>query len=234
MDIKCTNLKKIYATKTVLDIDYLHIEKGSILGIIGANGSGKTTLLYILSNLLKYEFGEVFYNENKFDNEISKKITLVFQKPILLRTTVEKNIIYPLTLRKIEKDKKIEMANLVMKELGLESLSKQMAMTLSGGEKQKISLARSVVISPEVLLLDEPTANIDPSSIKLMENMITQTNKKGTTVVIVTHNIMQAKRICTNIVFIEQGNIIEQGKTKDVLNNPKTEKLKNFIEYGAV
>lgn len=234
MDIKCKNLKKIYDAKTVLNIDYLHIKRGSVLGIIGANGSGKTTLLYILSNLLEHESGEVLYDEGKFDKEISKKITLVFQKPVLLRTTVEKNIIYPLTLRKIEKSKKIEMAKSIMKKLELENFKEQNSTTLSAGEKQKIALARSAVISPEVLLLDEPTANIDPSFIKLMENTIMELNKKGTTIIIVTHNIMQAKRMCTDIIFMEHGNIIEQGKTKDILINPTTEKLKNFIEYGAV
>lgn len=209
MEIQIKNLSRTYGDKIVLDIDSLEIEKGKITGIIGPNGSGKSTLLNIVAGLdTEYE-GVVKYDDKLIDKGIRRDMTLVFQKAYLFRRTVYKNIAYPLKVRGIKGELINEKVSELLKNLEIEDLKFKIGSKLSGGETQKVALARSLVFNPKLLLLDEPTSNIDPEYIELMEKSILKHNieNKGT-VVIVTHNIDQAKRICHNIVKLERGKVV--------------------------
>lgn len=208
MEISIINLKKYYSERQILDIKNLNIKKSQITGIIGPNGSGKTTLLNIISGLDKDFSGIIKYDGRLLDKNIYKGMTLVSQKPYLFRRKVYENIEYPLKVRGINKGKRKQMVREIMEKFEIEKLKDKKGHLLSGGESQKVSLARALVFNPELLLLDEPTSNIDPVSIKIMEREILRYNEetKGT-VLIVTHNIEQSERLCDDIIYLESGKV---------------------------
>jgi tungstate transport system ATP-binding protein len=208
MEVSIKNLKKLYSDKLVLDIDNLTMEKGKITGIIGPNGSGKSTLLNIVAGLDREFSGIVKYDQKSINKEIYKEMTLVTQKPYLFRREVYENIEYPLRIRGVKKGEIKRRVKDIIERFEIEELKDKKAHLLSGGESQKVSLARALVFEPRLLLLDEPTSNIDPESIKIMEREILKYNRetKGT-VLIVTHNIEQSKRLCDNIVYLEEGKV---------------------------
>ncbi|MCK9217175.1 MAG: ABC transporter ATP-binding protein [Firmicutes bacterium] len=208
MNIEIRNVEKYYGDNQVLDIDYLNIEKEKITGITGPNGCGKTTLLNIIGGLDKEFLGEVFYDNNKFSKKVKQAMTIVFQKPYLLKRTVYENIEYPLKLRNMNKKESKAKVLDVMKKLEITDLMDKRGNKLSGGESQKVALARALVFNPKLLLLDEPTSNIDPEYIVTMENAITQFNLKNKgTIIIVTHNIQQSERLCHAVINMNRGKI---------------------------
>ncbi|NLW39540.1 MAG: ATP-binding cassette domain-containing protein [Tissierellia bacterium] len=205
MEISIHNLKKYYGEKLVLDIEELKIKRGRITGLIGPNGSGKSTLLNIISGLDREFLGTVKYDGKLLDKDIYKKMTLVFQKPYLFRRKVYENIEYPLKVRGVNRDERRERVKNIMERLEIEGLKDKKGHLLSGGESQKVSLARALVFNPELLLLDEPTSNIDPESVKVMEREILRFNEETNgTVIIVTHNMEQSERLCHDIIHLER------------------------------
>lgn len=231
MNITLHNITKIFGDKTVLRIDQLEFKAGTVTGIIGSNGSGKSTLMKIIAGLDKEYTGLLHIGEQEVNQEICKNMTLVFQKPYLINTDVYNNIAYPLKIRgvsKIEISRKIEKMSELLQ---LKEIMKQNARTLSGGEMQKVALARAIVFEPKLLLLDEPTSNIDPKTMQLMENAIKYINQCfNTTVILVTHNIRQLQRICCQAVFMQEGKVAEQGIVKDVLNKLNEDFIGDFLE----
>lgn len=217
MEIMIRNLTKDYGDRTVLNIDSLLFENNKFYGIIGPNGAGKSTLLRIISGLEQYSAGDIWYDKCELHEKLYKDITYMSQRHYLMRTTVFHNIAYPLKLRKVPKNIIERKVNQIMQELQLEALKDQLATKLSGGESQRVALARALVFEPKLLLLDEPTANIDPEAMKLIENMILKrhSDKIGTTIM-VTHNIGQAKRLCDEILMINQGKLEISIDTNDV------------------
>lgn len=208
VEISVKNLEKYYSEKQILDIEDLVIEKGKITGLIGPNGSGKSTLLNIIAGLDKDFYGAVKYDGELINKSIYKNMTLVFQKPYLFKRKVSENIGYPLKLRKVDKEEiKIRVGEIIGR-FEIEDLKDKKAHLLSGGESQKVNLARALVFDPKLLLLDEPTSNIDPESIKIMEREILRFNEetKGT-VLIVTHNMEQSKRLCDNLIYLDEGKV---------------------------
>ena len=201
MKITIKKLTKKYGEKTVLDIDELMIEKGKITGIIGPNGCGKTSLMNIISGeRYKMVPKEIKYDDKGLNRNIIERMSYVFQKPYLFKRSVYDNIAYPLKLRNIKSKEKDILVSNIIKKFEIENLSENRANLLSGGETQKVALARGLVFGPELLLLDEPTSNIDPDSIKIIEREIVNFNRETkATIVIVTHNMEQSKRLCENI-----------------------------------
>lgn len=209
MEIQIENLVKTYGEKRVLDVKSLTIEEEKITGVIGPNGSGKSTLLNIIAGLDDQYKGIVKYNGRLIDERLRKNMTLVFQKAYLFRRTVYKNLAYPLKIRGMKEENIEKMVLESLKTLAIEDLKMKIGSKLSGGETQKVALARSLIFSPDLLLLDEPTSNIDPEYIEHMERAILKHNKESKgTVIIVTHNIDQAERLCHNIIKLERGEVI--------------------------
>ena len=208
MEVLISDIRKFYSNKLVLNIDKLRFPKGKITGIIGPNGSGKTTLLNIIGGLDREYTGQVIYDGKALTQGIYRNMTLVTQKPYLFRRKVYENIEYPLKIRKVNKQERIKKVQDIIKRFEIEELQDKKAHLLSGGESQKVSLARALVFEPKLLLLDEPTSNIDPESIKIMEREILGFNEetKGT-VLIVTHNIEQSKRLCDDVIYLEEGKV---------------------------
>jgi len=231
MDIKVKNLKKKYGNKIILNIEKLDLKSGKIYGIIGPNGAGKSTLLKIISGLEDPTEGEISINGEKLDNVKMKHITYSNQKPYLYRTTVFNNVSYPLQFRKINKENINSIVNDILHEFKIEHIKDNQAGSLSGGETQKVALARALVFNPKCVLLDEPTANIDPDYIELIERAVLDRNKKNhSTVLIITHNISQARRICDEIIFLHNGEVIEFGDINDICANSTNSIIRKFLD----
>ena len=205
------NLIKKYGKKTVLDIKNLTIAKEKITCITGPNGCGKSTLLNIISGLDDDFSGSISYDGQALSRSIADNMTYVFQKPYLFKRSVLENIAYPLKLRGLSHEERDKRAMEMMVRFEIEDLKDERADLLSGGESQKVALARALVFEPKLLLLDEPTSSIDPDSIEVMEREILDFNKKTqATIVIVTHNMDQASRLCHNILSLNQGKVVDQ------------------------
>lgn len=231
MNLTVENLKKQYGTKTVLHMEYFSVETGSLCGIIGSNGAGKSTLLNIIAGIDAPSTGSVFYGNATISTPPLDQITMVFQRPYMLSTSVEKNISYPLRIRGWSPEKIEARISMLMKDLGLIDLRKQNAQKLSGGETQKVALARALSFQPKLLLLDEPTANIDPLATGEIEAMLKKINdEEQTTVLIITHNLSQAKRICGHTAFLHHGHLIEFDKTENILTTPQNPLTRKFIQ----
>lgn len=230
MRLYLKNLTKEYEGRKVLDVRELLIEEGTLCGIIGPNGAGKSTLLNIIAGLLKPSAGELQYGEALNTAPLLKDMTMVFQTPYLIRTTVEKNIAYPLKLRGWKPEQIEERIRELTEELGLSDFRRQKSWKLSGGETQKVALARALSFRPKLLLLDEPTANVDPATTAEIERMLKKINEKEkTTVITITHNLVQARRLCNQVLFMNQGKVIEYGTSEKILKEPEQGLTKRFI-----
>lgn len=233
------SLAKDYAERRVLEVDSLDIQRGEILSLVGPSGSGKSTLLRLLNFLefpssgsITFE-GATYQAGQEMPLELRRKVTTVFQRPMLLDRTVWDNVLYGLHLRGVNHSKEKVQASL--EEVGLAHLARQRARTLSGGEAQRVALARAMVIEPSVLLLDEPTANLDPYNVGLIEAITRGINENhGTTLVLVTHNIFQAKRLATRTGFILEGKIIEVEQTGKFFEQPEDPRTAAFVRGEMV
>lgn len=215
---KVRNLKKVYNGKIILDVDNLSFQEGKIYAIVGPNGSGKTTLLNILNLLEKPDEGQIFFYDQEITNksnsntlEIRRRMTLVNQDPFLFHSTVYDNIAYGLKIRlipsKVQKNRIRSALNIV----GLSGFKDRKANQLSGGEAQRVVIARALVIEPEVLFLDEPTANIDQKYIDVVERIIKKIKKEiKTTVIFTTHDLSQAYRLADEVISLLDGKISKQ------------------------
>lgn len=235
--VEVSQLTKKYGSKEVLRVDFLGIRKGSITGFIGPSGAGKSTLLRILNLLEKPTEGSVYYDGQKptvngtYQLCLRRRMTMVFQKPALLDRSVYDNIAFGLHARRLPRKDIDTRVRSVLETVGMSAQSKQNARTLSGGEAQRVAFARALVLQPEILLLDEPTANLDPVNVELLESMIMGLHREaGTTIVVVTHNLFQAQRLATDTAFFYQGQLVEYGATEQIFQKPLREETAAFVE----
>lgn len=214
--LKVRNLKKYYNHHLALDIRTLNFAQGKVYAIVGPNGSGKTTLINILNLLDNPDEGQIFFKGKDLKQfskkdmlRIKRQITLVHQKPFLFHTTVYNNIAYGLKIRGLtdrEQEKRVKKA---LKMVGLSGFEKRDAYQLSGGEAQRVVIARALAIEPEILFLDEPTANIDNRYINVIERIIKKINQElNTTVIFTTHDLSQAYRLADEIISLLEGEIV--------------------------
>jgi tungstate transport system ATP-binding protein len=173
------NVQQVYEGRAVVDVEHLQVGRAEVLGIVGPSGAGKSTLLRLLAFLERPTSGSIHYDGRLLDDtwpdlETRRQVTMVFQRAILLKGTVMDNVAYGLGLRNMANgDGRIAR---IVEQLGLTSLSDAPAQKLSGGEMQRVALARAMVLRPNVLLLDEPTSNLDPYNIQLIEQMVGRAN----------------------------------------------------------
>ena len=200
------------------------INTSGISVFIGANGAGKSTCIRLLICLLKPYSGKVLFSA---DNRSVSRIGYVPQKIILLRRSVEKNLLHALSISNYPTNKKRRIKE-ILKFIKLEHLGKQSARNLSIGQQQLISIMRALAIKPSFLFLDEPCANLDPKTTQIIENLIKVVSKSGVKIIIVTHDLFQAKRLANDVLFFHNGEIIEQGKTNSFFTRPKSKEAKDF------
>ncbi len=230
---------KAYNGRQVLQVDQLDIGRGEILALVGPSGAGKSTLLRLLNFLEPPTKGTIRFGDAIFDTQgdmplaARRRVTTVFQRPVLLNRSVWANVTYGLALRGKRDDS--EMAQQVLQNVGLAAQRGQRARTLSGGEAQRVALARAMVLRPAVLLLDEPTANLDPYNVGLIEENVVRMNREsGTTTVLVTHNVFQARRLADRVALLLEGRIVEIGDNESFFNTPRDPRTSAFVRGEMV
>ncbi len=238
--LEARNIEVERGGSTILNIPSLQIKEGEILSLIGPNGAGKTTLLQTLSYLLKPFQGEIFFKGKKVETnhsvlEYRRRLAMVFQEPLLFDTTVFNNVASGLKIRRMEKKK---IRDMVMEELdrfGISHLKDRSVKTLSGGEAQRTSLARAFVLQPEILLLDEPFASLDPptrdSLIEDLDHILRQTR---TTTIFATHDRMEALRLSDRVAVMNGGRILQMGFPGEVMNQPVDEWVASFVGVETI
>ena len=220
--------------RDVLRIDSLDVQRGETLTVVGPNGSGKSTLLLSLARLLKPSRGDILYDGKPLkewnDLEYRRRISFVFQAPLLIDMTVEQNVALGLKFRGTPKEETRERVWNWMKQLGVDPLAKRRAGQLSGGEAQRVSLARAFVLEPELLLLDEPFAALDPPThAKLLEDLSTILEQDQRTAVFVTHNLSEAAKVSHRIAVIVGGVLRQVGTAKQIKSKPADETVAAFL-----
>ena len=229
IDLK--NVTKEFSDTLALNHINLHFDNKGVFTIIGPSGAGKTTLLKILALLLEPTTGQIFVNNVNVDNNmrysLRRKFTMVFQNTLFFSSNVHDNISYGLNIRNLPSDEVEKRIRDVLKRFGLIELEKKLMSELSVGQMQRVSLARAFVLEPDILFLDEPTANLDPENNSIMEKEILSFSKTKP-VVMSTHNIMQIYRIADRVAFLSDGSLIDLGE-KGILEDPQDECIKRFV-----
>jgi tungstate transport system ATP-binding protein len=233
------NLTKDYNGRRVLQVENLRVGRGEIFALVGPSGAGKSTLLRLLNFLEPPTTGTVFFLDAEFspDRSVSlavrRRVTTVFQRPMLLNRNVWANVAYGLKLR--GQNHSETLIRQTLERVGLAELANQKARTLSGGEAQRVALARAMVLRPEVLLLDEPTANLDPFNVGLIEDAVRALNQdQGTTIVLVTHNVFQARRLAHRVALMLDGRPIEIADVDTFFESPRDMRTRAFIRGEMV
>ena len=228
------DIKKLYNGRCVLAIDRLDINAGELFAIVGPSGAGKSTLLRLLNFLEEPDQGTITFDGVECSNsykptiELRRKVTTVFQRPLLLNRNVGANVRLGLGYRGEHNSKAITTA--ALNQVGMLEFADQTARSLSGGEAQRVALARAIVLEPEVLLLDEPTANLDPYNVGVIETTIKELNRdNGTTLVMVTHNIFQARRLADRVALLMEGQFIEISNVKQFFDHPEDIRTQQFV-----
>jgi tungstate transport system ATP-binding protein len=227
--IELHNVSKSYGSVKALEDVNLRIDRGEIFAIVGHSGAGKTTLLRILALLEKPDSGKYYYKGEIANDSRKREITMVFQKPVMFSGSVYSNVAYGLKIRKYSRKEIEKRVKEALKLVNLEGFEKYNAKRLSGGEQQRVAIARAIAINPEVLIMDEPTANLDLVNATIVEEVIEKISKKGTTVILATHNLFQSRRLSDRVAHIFSGRIVEVSKTEEFFENPKTEISRKFI-----
>lgn len=229
--LKLKEIEKKYEDIKALDNLTLDAYEGQLISIVGANGSGKTTLLRTVAGLDFPSNGQIIFNKKELGPyELRKIATLVFQKSVMFNTTVFKNVAFGLGVRDFDSKNIQNKVIDSLSSVALKEFNKRKARTLSGGEQQRVALARAFIIEPKILLLDEPTANLDPTNAIIIENTIKKIlEKKSCIIIMATHNLHQAKRLSSLIAHLHYGKIIEYSKPEKFFEKPDNEITQKFV-----
>lgn len=232
-------VRQVYQRRTVLEIDDLCIEQGEVFALVGPSGAGKSTLLRLLAMLESPSAGHVDFvldgrsvrvGQATIDDR--RQAAMVFQRPFLMSRSVWHNVAYGLKIRGRKDRAAVDAA---LERVDLLHLADARAQTLSGGEMQRVAVARALVVEPRVLLLDEPTANLDPYNVRIIENLIAEQHERyGTTIIMVTHNIFQAQRLATRVGLVLDGRMVEVAPTDDFFNRPQDPRTRSFVSGDFV
>lgn len=220
--------------KTLLDVPELILDGPGPTLILGPNGSGKSLLLRCLHGLITPNRGQVTQDGTSLNLDHKARQAMVFQQPVLLRRSVAANLDFVLRRQGVGWTNRKRRIVELLAEGGLEGKSRQSARSLSGGEAQRLAILRALALNPETLLLDEPTSALDPGATQIIERMVLRASKKGVRIVMVTHDIGQARRLASDVVMMQAGNVVEHGPAKQVLTAPKTEASRRYLAGGLI
>jgi tungstate transport system ATP-binding protein len=205
----------------------LAIAPGAPTVLIGPNGSGKTTLLRLLMGLIRPSRGRVLRGDR--EGVGPERCSIVFQRPAMLRRSAAGNIRYALAAAGLPRNQRAARCSELLALVGLSDLARQPARRLSGGEQQRLALARALAKNPAVLFLDEPTASLDPAATKAVEDVIRDVAARGIKVVMATHDLGEARRLAGEIVLLHRGRVVEKAKAADFFATPRTAEAKKFV-----
>jgi tungstate transport system ATP-binding protein len=212
---------------TILDRIKLTLDAGLPTILIGPNGSGKTTLLRVAMGLLAPSGGRITWGGREHASPDRRAI--LFQRPAMLRRSAAGNIRYALSAAGVPRAERAARVDALLTEVGLAGLAKRPARRLSGGEQQRLALARALALDPAVLFLDEPTASLDPAATKGIEDIVRSVTARGVKVVMSTHDLGQAKRLAGDVMFLHRGRLIEHSPAEDFFAAPRSEEAHKFI-----
>ncbi len=230
LQLQLVDIKKSYRNVAALDSVSLEMQGGKIIVLLGVNGAGKTTLMRIMAGLENADSGQLLFNNQNIDCTALRQVsTLVFQKSAMFSSNVYDNLAYGLKIRKIPKEEIEKKITDALQAVRLSGFEKRRAKKTSGGEQQRIALARAFLLESNVFLLDEPTANLDPNSASIIEKAIVSRKRNDRIIVMATHNLTQARRIADEIVHIYNGKIVEAADPKNFFENPKSEISRKFV-----
>lgn len=235
--LKIENLVKRYGDNLVLDEISFSVEKGEVISILGQSGSGKSTILRCINALEDIQGGDIYLNDILIDhkagnnNILRQKIGMVFQSYELFPhlKVIDNITIAPIKVLKKDKKEAEADARRLLKMVGLQDKENALPKELSGGQKQRVAIIRAMIMNPEVLLLDEITASLDPEMVREVLDVVLNLAKEGMTMLIVTHELQFAKAISDRILFLDKGKIIEDTTPQEFFENPKTERAKAFL-----
>jgi len=234
--IEVTGLNHRYGERAILENINLSVDRGEVFALIGPTGAGKTTLLRIIDLLELPGAGEIYFDgkciprSGKQRLEIRRRMSFIHQKPQVFNLSVYDNVACGLGWRGEEKDRIAGKVDQILEMVGLEGCKNRNARTLSGGEAQRVALARSLVLEPEVLLLDEPTANLDPVSTAKIEQLISYVaRQRNTTMIMATHDMSQGQQLADRIGVLLDGRLIQTGNATDIFRSPQNEEVAHFV-----
>lgn len=227
LPLEAIDIKLQIGEHKLIDGINLSLSTAEFSVVMGSNGAGKTLFLQLLHGLLKPSSGKILWGGKPISKAIRKRQAMVFQKPVLLRRSVAANIDFVLRLTgKPDPDNRDELLD----QVGLLGQAKQPARRLSGGEQQRLALARALAIKPQVLFLDEPTASLDPASVYQIEDAVKMAHKSGIKLIFVTHDIGQARRLADEVIFLHRGRLAEQSRSETFFSNPNSVAAEAYLE----
>ena len=227
----CEGLTKAFRQKKVVDGVGLEIRGGEVVGLLGPNGAGKTTIFYLIVGLLRPNQGRMFLNGEEITSlpmylRARRGIGYLPQEPSVFRKlTVEENLIAILESLSLAKEERMRQLESLLEELGLSSLRKQKAYSLSGGERRRVEITRALVLSPSFILLDEPFAGIDPIAVLDIQSIIHQLKSKGIGIIITDHNVRETLGVCDRAYILNEGRILEAGSPEKIARSQKAREI---------
>ncbi|MDR3092381.1 MAG: LPS export ABC transporter ATP-binding protein [Endomicrobium sp.] len=231
MILRTKDLFKKYKYRTVVNGVSISIKQGEVIGLLGPNGAGKTTTFYMTVGLVKPHDGSIYLDDTEITNWTMYRraragVGYLSQEPSIFRKlTVEDNLISIAQMLPISKAEQKEKINLLLKDFNLVELRKQLSVTLSGGEKRRLEIARSLITDPKFLLLDEPFVGIDPITVDDIQKIIKKLKEKNLGIFITDHNVRETLEIIDRAYIIHEGKILFEGNAKELLENSKTRKF---------
>lgn len=228
LPLELRNLSYRAGREILLDNITMTLTQGPITLIMGHNGAGKSLLLKLCHGLIEPSEGTVSWNKTQ-PVMARERQAMVFQKPVMLRRSVRANIEYPLKLRGFAKAVRRKRVDDMLEKTGLAAIADRAAPLLSGGEQQKLALARAWVLEPQVLFLDEPTASLDPRGTRDVEAIVRSIHQSGTKIIMTSHQVGQVKRLADEVLFLHDGKLVETGPAAQILSKPKSAQARAYL-----
>jgi tungstate transport system ATP-binding protein len=227
--VETINLTRQYDSIRALDSVSISARQGNVTSIVGVNGSGKTTLLRILAGLDSPNSGRILMRGNEVDsNQLRKNSTMVFQKSVMFGTSVFSNVAYGLRINRMPSQDASLRVKAALAHVNLDGFEKRQARKLSSGEQQRVAMARALALDRNLLLVDEPTANLDPANAMIIERAI-KNSAQDRAVLLSTHNLAQARRLSQHVIHLYKGGVVEEGEPSHFFASPSDERTKLFI-----
>ncbi|MEX0276402.1 MAG: ATP-binding cassette domain-containing protein [Ruegeria sp.] len=218
----------------LLDVPSLRLDGPGPTLLLGPNGAGKSLLLRCLHGLITPDRGRVLQGGELLNQTHRARQAMVFQRPVLLRRSVAANLDFVLKRKGLPRATRKHQIAELLAEGGLSDKARQSARSLSGGEAQRLSILRALALSPDTLFLDEPTSALDPTATQTIEKMILRASSRGVRIVMVTHDIGQARRLAADVVMMQGGHVVEHGAARRVLNAPESAAARRYLAGGLV